>query len=102
VATASFGWKLYVLAVGLGLVAYAGVDREPGPAYIGIAVLAAFAVLVGMHVTGRGSLVGWPLFLLIIGGIGLAVGLRPREPLPPAPVGDDAAPTVRIHPRGDE
>ena len=29
------GWKLVLLAAGLGLVAYAGVDREPGPAYLG-------------------------------------------------------------------
>jgi hypothetical protein len=100
-ATAAFGWKLYLLAVGLGLVAYAGVDREPGPAYIGVAVLGAFAVLVGLPVSGRGSLVGWPLFLLIIGAAGLVIGLRPREPLPPPPVETDAAPTVRLHPRGD-
>lgn len=98
---ASFGWKLYILAVGFGLVAYAGVDREPGPAYIGVAVLAAFAALVGLPVSGRGSLVGWPLFLLIIGGLGLAIGLRPREPLPPPPDRDDEAPTIRLNPRGD-
>jgi|GEM_PF-2505692 len=91
VSSASFGWKLYVLAVGLGLVAYAAVDREPGPAYLGTAVLAAFAVMVGIQVSGRGSLVGWPLFLLIIGGAGLAIGLRPRRPLPPPP---DAATTT--------
>jgi hypothetical protein len=100
--TAAFGWKLYLLAIGVGLVAYAGVDREPGPAYIGIAVLGAFAVLVGLPISGRGSLVGWPLFLLIIGAIGLAIGLRPREPLPPPPIEPDSeAPTIRLNPRGD-
>lgn len=91
---ASFGWKLYLLAVGLGLVAYAAVDHEPGPAYIGVAVLVAFAVMVGRNLSGRGSLVGWPLFLLVIGGAGLAVGLRPRQPLPPPPGGQTSAPTV--------
>jgi hypothetical protein len=30
-----------------------------------------------------GSLVGWPLVLLALGAAGLAIGLRPREPLPP-------------------
>jgi hypothetical protein len=98
---ASTGWKLYLLAVGLGLVAYAGVDREAGPAYIGVAVLGAFVVLVGFPVSSRGSLVGWPLFLLIVGAIGLVIGLRPREPLPPPPVEEDAAPTVRLTPRGE-
>ncbi len=83
-----FGWKLYSLAIGFGLVAYAGVDREPGPAYLGTGVLILFAVSVAFPSLGGGphsSLVGWPLFLLVIGAIGLAIGLRPRQPLPPAP-----------------
>jgi hypothetical protein len=84
-AIAPFGWKLYLLAAGLGLVAYACVDREPGPAYIGAIVLIAFGVLVGLPTSSRGSLVGWPLLLLVIGGAAVAIGLRPREPLPPEP-----------------
>jgi hypothetical protein len=101
-ATAPFGWKLYLLAAGFGSIAYAAADREPGPAYIGTAVLAAFAVLVGLQVSDRGSLVGWPLFLLVLGCAGLAVGLRPRRPLPPPPdaARTEVAPTVpleRVH-----
>jgi hypothetical protein len=94
---ASFGWKLYLLAAGFGLVAYAAVDREAGPAYLGVAVLAAFGVLVGVHAPGRGSLVGWPLFLLVIGAAGLAIGLRPRRPLPPPPGQDGVAETVPLN-----
>jgi len=71
---APFGWKLYLLAVGFGLVAYAAVDRERGPAYIGLAVLVVFVLLVGLPSVNRGSLVGWPLFLLVIGAAGLVVG----------------------------
>jgi hypothetical protein len=99
-STAAFGWKLYLLAVGFGLVAYGAVDREPGPAYIGAAVLVTFTVLVGLPVGPRGSLVGWPLFLLVIGAAGLVLGLRPRTPLPPPPSGttDAPAPTVPIRP----
>jgi hypothetical protein len=100
-ATASFGWKLYLFAIGVGLIAYAGVDGERGPGYIGVAVLGAFVVLVGLPVSGRGSLVGWPLFLLVIGAAGLTIGMRPREPLPPPPTESDAAPTIRLHPKGD-
>ena len=98
-----FGWQLYLIAVGFGLVAYAAVDHEPGPGYIGAAVLVVFALLVGLRGAGGGSLVGWPLFLLIIGGGGLAIGLRPREPLPPAPTaGAPPAPTVPLEPSGGE
>jgi hypothetical protein len=96
---AAFGWKLYLLAAGFGLIAYAGVDREAGPAYIGVAILVAFAVLVGVNLAGRGSLVGWPLFLLLIGAAGLAIGLRPRQPLPPPPGETAVAPTVPLHPQ---
>lgn len=92
-----FGWKLYALAIGFGLVAYAGVDREPGPAYLGTAVLLLFAVVVSFPSIGGvrgGSLVGWPLFLLVVGGAGLAIGLRPRRPLPPPPVATEGGATV--------
>jgi hypothetical protein len=91
------GWKLYALAIGFGLVAYAGVDREPGPAYLGTGVLVLFAYSVAYpSVAGEPhtSLVGWPLFLLAIGAIGLAIGLRPRRPLPPPPVAAEGATTV--------
>jgi hypothetical protein len=97
-AGVAFGWKLYLLAVGFGLVAYAGADREPGPAYVGTAVLIAFVLLVGAPAINRGSLVGWPLFLLGLGAVGLVIGLRPREPLPPEPA-SGTAPTVSFDPK---
>ena len=79
------GWKVYVLAVGLGLIAYAAADREPGPAYLGVANLAAFVLLDGPRPLNGNTLVGWPLILLVLGAAGLAVGLRPMQPLPPEP-----------------
>jgi hypothetical protein len=94
---ASSLWKLYVLAAGLGLVAYSGVDREPGPGYLGAVVLGSFVLLVGVTFGAAGSLVFWPLFLLVAGGALLAVGLRPRRPLPPPP-GSGTAETVPFHP----
>jgi len=93
-AQVAFGWKLFLLAAGFGLIAYAGVDRERGPAFIGVAVLGVFVTLTGLQTTSHGSLVGWPLFLLAIGAAGLAIGLRPREPLPPSPEPATAPPTV--------
>lgn len=82
---ASFGWKLWILAIGFGLIAYAGSDREPGPAYIGVVVVLAFIQLAAFSPSGRGSIVGWPLFLLVVGGAGLVLGLRPTTPAPPRP-----------------
>ena len=97
-----FGWKLFLLGVGFGLVAYAGVDRERGPAFVGVAVLGVFAVLTGFPSSGSGSLVGWPLFLLVIGTVGLVIGLRPRRPLPPPPQGSTATTSETVPLWSDE
>jgi hypothetical protein len=95
------GWAIYLLAIGFGLIAYACVDREAGPAYIGTAVLLTFAYLVGTRPTARDSFVGWPLFLLVIGAVGLVIGLRPRRELPPPPGSGQPATTVQLHPAED-
>ena len=31
-----WGWELLIVAAGFGLIAYSSVDRQPGPAYIGV------------------------------------------------------------------
>ncbi len=81
------GWKLVLLAVGLGLVAYAGIDREAGPGYLGALVLLVFVVLAGIPGVTGASLWFWPLVLLLLGAVAVAAGLRPREELPPEPPG---------------
>jgi hypothetical protein len=81
------GWKLVLLAAGLGLVAYAGVDRESGPAYLGTSILLVFVALVGIPGAGGASLWFWPLALALLGGVAVAAGLRPRQELPPEPPG---------------
>jgi hypothetical protein len=86
------GWELVLLAAGLGLVAYAGVDREPGPAYLGAAILLLFTALAGLPGGGGASLWFWPLVLLLIGGAAVAAGLRPRRELPPEPPAPGARP----------
>jgi hypothetical protein len=79
------GWELFLVACGFGLVAYAAVDREPGPAYIGVVVLALFVGIAGVPSADGASLIGWPIVLLLLAGAMLAIGLRPSHPLPPAP-----------------
>lgn len=89
-----WGWQLLVLAAGFGLVAYASVDREPGPAWLGTVALVLFALRVGIPGDG---LVGWPLVLLIVAGVLLLIGLRPTTPLPPPPDADEPpAPTLPL------
>jgi hypothetical protein len=94
-AGAPFGWKLFILAMGFGMVAYAGADREPGPAYVGVVLLLAFALLVGIPTVNGASLIGWPLFLLALGVVGLVIGLRPSTPAPPPPP-TAVAPTIPL------
>ena len=77
------GWELVVFAVGCGLVAYAAVDRAPGPAYLGVANLVAFVVCAG--VTDDETLLYWPALILALGLGAMVTGLRPRAPLPPEP-----------------
>ena len=92
---AGTGWELVLLAVGLALAAYAAVDREPGPGYLGFVALVLFVVLAGQPSTSGASLIGWPLLLLIVGGAGVAAGLRPRRDLPPEPASPAPPPPPR-------
>jgi hypothetical protein len=77
------GWELVVFGAGCGLVAYAAVDRAPGPAYLGVANLAVFLVSAGT--SDEETLVFWPAIILALGLGTMFVGLRPRAPLPPEP-----------------
>ena len=84
-----------MLAGGFGLLAYAAVDREPGPGYLGVVALAGAVLLIGRP-DPDAELVFWPLFLLLIGLAGVGLGLRPRKRLPPEP--GEPAPTTPLHP----
>ena len=77
------GWELVVLVAGCGLIAVGAVDRAPGPAYLGVANLAAFTVAAG--VSDDETLLSWPLLILALGLGAMFTGLRPRSPLPPEP-----------------
>lgn len=77
------GWEAVLLLGGWALVAYAAVDRERGPAWLGVLVLALFT---GLAATGQdASLLWWPVALLGAGAAIVAFGLRPAAELPPEP-----------------
>lgn len=88
-ATAGPGWTLLLLAGGLGLVGYGGVDRERGPIWIGALVLLHFCAL-----ETDGGLLWWPVLLGLVAVLLLVTGLRPSTPAPPSPDAerDPAAP----------
>ncbi len=77
-----FFWDLVLLLVSLSSVGYAAMARVRGPAYVGFLGLVAFAGLLGLELgdlaEGKvpdGSLVGWPLVLLLLGGAALGAGV---------------------------
>ncbi len=78
-------WELVVLVAAFGLLAYAAVDRVPGPAWLGVANLLAF--MGAAAVADDDTLYWWPLLLIVVGAVALIAGLRPRTPLPPEPDG---------------
>jgi hypothetical protein len=78
-------WEFIVLGAGCGLIAYGAVDRVPGAAWLGVAHLVGFIVVASAGADD--TLLWWPLILLLLGGGAMAVGLRPRRPLPPEPDG---------------
>jgi hypothetical protein len=80
-----WGWELLILAAGFGLIAYSSVDRQPGPAYIGVLNLLGFVVIAARPDDFEASLAGWPLVLAIAAALLLAIGLRPTTPAPPPP-----------------
>jgi hypothetical protein len=76
-------WELVVFGAGCGLVAYGALDRAPGPAWLGVAILLLFVLDVGLE--SGDAIYFWPIALILLGGVAMAAGLRPRRPLPPEP-----------------
>lgn len=80
------GWELLIVAAGFGLIAYSSVDRQPGPAYLGVVNLLLFAVISSLGAADESAtLLGWPLALALAAAGLLAIGLRPTTPAPPPP-----------------
>ena len=85
----AWGWELLIVAAGFGLIAYSSVDRQPGPAYLGVLNLIAFTLITSLGVAAAGAtLMGWPIALALAAGALLVIGLRPTTPAPPPPDAD--------------
>jgi hypothetical protein len=78
-------WELIVFGAACGLIAFGALDRSPGPAWLGVANLLAFVAATGLNADE--TLYFWPLALILLGGVAMGAGLRPRRPLPPEPDG---------------
>lgn len=73
----SAGWELVIALGSLLLIAYAMIDGDPGPAYLGGFNLIAFSVIAAT--TDEPSFVWWPLILLLIAIGAFAVAYSGRR-----------------------
>jgi hypothetical protein len=84
-AGVGWGWELLLVAAAFGLIAHSSIDRQPGPAYLGVINLLIFAYLSSLTWPHGASFLGWPLVLAIAAAALLIIGLRPTTPAPPPP-----------------
>jgi hypothetical protein len=93
-------WDVFLLLLALALIWYGLRAVWRGPVYVGAVALLAFTLSVGYQVSSlfagegaSGDLVGWPLLLLLVGGLALLAGLfggsdraaaEPAAAVPPA------------------
>jgi hypothetical protein len=93
----SQGWNIFLLVVSLLLIGYGSRGPTRGPSYVGALGLGAFILLTGADLVNRlngtgGGVVGWPLILLIGGGVALVAGFVLRPGAPPQPPPQPGAP----------
>jgi hypothetical protein len=85
----AWGWELFLLIAGLALVGFGARWRQPGAAWIGVAVLFSFVLLATVTSIGElegASVLWWPALLIAAGLAAIAAGLRPSDPGDGVPV----------------
>jgi hypothetical protein len=84
-AASSFFWELVLLVVSLLALGYGAWAAVRGPTYVGAIGLFSFLFIAGIDLndsTPQGKIVGWPLALVIIGGVAFVASLLPSVKLP--------------------
>ena len=79
-ADSSLLWEIVLLVVSVAAIGYGAWAGARGPAYVGGIGLFGFLVIAGADLndsTPEGSIVGWPLVLVIVGVLGFAASLVP-------------------------
>ena len=86
-----FIWDLLLLLIVLALISYGARTRVRGPGYVGAIGFLIFLISVGDQLSVRlsggspsGSVVGWPLVLLLVGAAALALGFFAAQLMGPA------------------
>jgi hypothetical protein len=73
-------WRIVVIVGALAGVVYGLWTRERGPSWLGGTALLFSVAAVGIPAASGGSLVGWPLILLVLATLALIAGLaQPRR-----------------------
>lgn len=90
---AGTAWQVLLLAAGFSLAGMGATLHERGPGWLG-----ALALVASLGVLARGGddVVGWPLVLVVLAGVLVAVALRPVAPrrLDEGPDDDEAPASV--------
>ena len=93
----AFFWEIVLLVVSLLAVGYGSRFAARGPAYVGGIGLVIFLFVAGGDLNGsppEGEIVGWPLGLVVIGGLAFAASLIPGLRLPGAGRGSSDGPPL--------
>jgi hypothetical protein len=98
--SSSLLWEIVLLVVSLLAIGYGSRFSARGPAYVGALGLLIFVLIAGLDLndsTPDGSLVGWPLFLMLAGALAFVASLlgasrSPGAGLASAPDRPDSGP----------
>lgn len=84
-AASSLFWELVLLVVSLAVIAYGARLGTRGTVYVGAIGLFSFLIIAGGDINDsspESRIVGWPLVLVVVGGLSFLAGLLPNLKAP--------------------